>query len=60
LGFRLTTELRDRHYDAVIIAVGHDQFRKMGIEHIRKLCKRHSVVFDVKYVFGNDEVDGRL
>jgi len=60
LGFRLTTELRDRHYDAVIVAVGHDQFRDLGIDRIRKLCKTHSVVFDVKYLFGSDEVDGRL
>ena len=60
LGFPLTTELRDRHYDSVIIAVGHDQFRDMGIERIRKLCKRHSVVFDVKYLFGRSDTDGRL
>ena len=60
LGFPLTTELRGRHYDSVIIAVGHDQFREMGIERIRKLCKRHSVVFDVKYLFGRADVDGRL
>jgi UDP-N-acetyl-D-galactosamine dehydrogenase len=60
LGFPLTTELRDRHYDAVIIAVAHEQFRKMGIERIRKLCKRHSVVFDVKYLFERSDTDGRL
>ncbi len=60
LGFALTTELRDRHYDAVIIAVAHDQFRNMGIERIRALCKGHSVVFDVKYLFGRAETDGRL
>jgi len=60
LGFPLTTELRERHYDAVIIAVGHEQFREMGIDRIRKLCKRHSVVFDVKYLFARADSDGRL
>ena len=60
LGFPLTTELRDRHYDAVIVAVGHEQFREMGIDRIRMLCKRHSVVFDVKYLFGRFDADGRL
>jgi UDP-N-acetyl-D-galactosamine dehydrogenase len=60
LGFRPTTELRERHYDAVIIAVAHEQFREMGIDRIRKLCKRHSVVFDVKYLFGRSDADGRL
>lgn len=60
MGFPLTQELRERHYDAVVLAVGHQQFREMGIERIRKLTKSHSVIFDVKYVFGKDEVDGRL
>ncbi len=60
LGLELTTELRPRHYDAVILAVAHDQFREMGVEAIRRLCKSHSVLFDVKYLFGRDEVDGRL
>ena len=60
LGFRLTAELPDRHYDAVIIAVAHDQFREMGIDRIRRLCKGHSVVFDVKYLFPRAETDGRL
>ena len=60
LGFPLTTELRDRHYDVVIIAVAHGQFGEMGIDRIRALCKRHSVVFDVKYLFGTTDTDGRL
>jgi UDP-N-acetyl-D-galactosamine dehydrogenase len=60
MGFALTRELRERHYDAVVLAVGHREFKEMGIEQIRKLTKTHSVIFDVKYVFGRDEVDGRL
>jgi UDP-N-acetyl-D-galactosamine dehydrogenase len=60
LGFPVTQELRDRHYDAVIIAVAHDQFREMGIERIRALCKGHSVVFDVKYLFDKADTDGRI
>ena len=60
LGFPITQELRDRHYDAVIIAVAHEQFREMGIERIRALCKGHSVVFDVKYLFDKADTDGRI
>jgi UDP-N-acetyl-D-galactosamine dehydrogenase len=60
MGFSLTRELRERHYDAVVLAVGHRQFREMGIEQIRRLTKTHSVIFDVKYLFERDEVDGRL
>ncbi len=48
------------HYDAVILAVAHQQFQEMGTERIRALGKPNSVLFDVKYVFPSDAVDGRL
>jgi UDP-N-acetyl-D-galactosamine dehydrogenase len=60
LGFPLTSELHQRHYDAVVIAVAHRQFREIGIARIRDLAKAHSVIFDVKYLFAKNEVDGRL
>ena len=47
-------------YDAVVLAVAHRQFRELGIDGIRKLCKPKAVVFDVKAVFPVGEVDGRL
>ncbi|RMG31231.1 MAG: Vi polysaccharide biosynthesis UDP-N-acetylglucosamine C-6 dehydrogenase TviB [Gammaproteobacteria bacterium] len=47
-------------YDAIVVAVAHDQFRELGIEGIRALGKPHAVVFDVKYLFPADVVDGRL
>jgi UDP-N-acetyl-D-glucosamine/UDP-N-acetyl-D-galactosamine dehydrogenase len=60
LGFALTGNPQHHHYDAVVVAVGHQQFREMGIAGVRRLAKEKSVIFDVKYVFGRDEVDGRL
>ena len=47
-------------YDAVIVAVGHNQFRELGVEGIRAFCKPDSVLYDVKYVLPRDAVDGRL
>jgi UDP-N-acetyl-D-galactosamine dehydrogenase len=47
-------------YDAVVVAVGHDQFRALGAEGIRAFCKPECVVYDVKYVLPRDAVDGRL
>ena len=48
-------------YDAVIVAVGHRQFRELGGEGVRAYGKPNgSVVFDVKYVLSRDAVDGRL
>ena len=48
-------------YDAVILAVGHDQFRALGGQGVRAFGKpAGSVVFDVKHVLPRDAVDARL
>ncbi len=47
-------------YDAIVMAVGHEEFRTMGIAAIRKLAKPRHVLFDIKYIFKASEVDGRL
>jgi len=47
-------------YDAIILAVAHRQFAEMGIEQLRALGRPHAVLFDVKYLFPADRVDGRL
>jgi len=47
-------------YDAIVVAVGHRQFRELGIDGIRALGRPGAVVYDVKYLFPPDAVDGRL
>ncbi|MGH8501181.1 MAG: Vi polysaccharide biosynthesis UDP-N-acetylglucosamine C-6 dehydrogenase TviB [Gammaproteobacteria bacterium] len=47
-------------YDAIIVAVGHDEFRAMGVEKVRALGRPHAVLFDVKYLFPAECVDARL
>lgn len=47
-------------YDAIILAVGHQQFRDLGIDGIRRFGKSNAVVYDVKYVLPRDAVDARL
>ncbi len=47
-------------YDAIIVAVGHRQFREMGVEKIRALGKENCVLFDVKYLLPKEQVDARL
>ena len=43
--------LRVGEYDAVILAVAHDQFKKMNLESVAINCKPSSVIYDLKYVF---------
>jgi UDP-N-acetyl-D-galactosamine dehydrogenase len=47
-------------YDAIIIAVAHQQFVALGAEGIRAFGKPESILYDVKYVLPRDAVDGRL
>ncbi len=47
-------------YDAVVLAVGHREFRELGIAAIRRFARRNHVLYDIKYVFGRTETDGRL
>lgn len=47
-------------YDAVVIAVAHDEFQQMGVRRIRALCRRRNVIYDVKHVFPAAQTDGRL
>ena len=47
-------------YDAVILAVAHEQFKDMGAEAIRALGKPEHVLYDLKYVLSQAESDLRL
>ena len=59
-GIDPVAELKSGHYDAIILAVGHRQFREMGVEGIRAAGKPNAVLFDVKYLLPAGSVDGRL
>jgi UDP-N-acetyl-D-glucosamine/UDP-N-acetyl-D-galactosamine dehydrogenase len=47
-------------YDAIIIAVSHDQFKEMGSIKIRELGKQNHVLYDLKSTLPKDDVDMRL
>ena len=47
-------------YDAIVAAVAHDEFKQLGVEAVRKFGRRNHVLYDIKYVFPKDKVDGRL
>ncbi|KCV06165.1 Vi polysaccharide biosynthesis UDP-N-acetylglucosamine C-6 dehydrogenase TviB, partial [Bordetella holmesii] len=44
-------------YDAIILAVSHQQFVDMGAEAIRRLGKPEHVLYDLKYVLSAEESD---
>lgn len=59
-GLDLVGEPEKGAYDAIIIAVSHKQFKQMGAGGLHALGKDNHVLYDIKYIFNADEVDGRL
>ncbi len=47
-------------YEAIILAVAHNQFKNMGATAIRSFGKPTSVLYDLKYVLSAQESDLRL
>ena len=57
-GLECLTELKGSCYEAIILAVAHDEFRSLDIKTLAS-CE-HCIVYDVKGVLLPDAVDGRL
>lgn len=52
--------VESNNYDAIVLAVAHNQFKEMGTESIRALGKASHVLYDLKYVLPAADVDIRL
>ena len=59
-GLKPIAELQPGRYEAILLAVAHDQFREMGAGAIRALGAREHVLYDLKYVLTPEEADLRL
>lgn len=59
-GLELIPEATPGTYDAVIVAVAHEQFKVMSADDIRALGTENSVLYDIKAMLPKDMVDGRL
>jgi len=59
-GIRPIDTIQENKYDAIVLAVSHNEFVEMGAEAIHKLGKENHVLYDIKYILNTDEVDGRL
>ena len=55
----IDTPLKDK-YDAIVIAVAHDEFKLLTEDQIRAYGKNNHILYDIKYVLSKNESDGRL
>jgi UDP-N-acetyl-D-galactosamine dehydrogenase len=47
-------------YDAIVITVAHKQFKKLGIKKIKSFGKSKHIIYDLKYLFSQAQVEKRL
>jgi len=47
-------------YDAILLAVAHDEFKELSLAQIKAFGKDNHVLYDIKYLLKANEVDGRL
>ncbi|MDR2250905.1 Vi polysaccharide biosynthesis UDP-N-acetylglucosamine C-6 dehydrogenase TviB [Acinetobacter sp.] len=59
-GLAPVMELKQDHYDAIVIAVAHDQFKAMSSQELVALGKEKHVLYDLKYVLDKEQSDIRL
>ena len=57
---KLIKEPVEGKYDAIILAVAHDIFKNLSSTQIKTFGKENHVIYDIKYLLDNEEVDGRL
>jgi len=51
---------KEHYYDAIILTVAHDEFKKMSKNDLNKFTKNKHVIYDLKYIFPLEESDLRL
>ena len=56
----IISEVKKGHYDAIVLAVGHEEFLSLNAEGIRAFGQNDHIFYDVKGLMPRDAVDGRL
>lgn len=59
-GIDPVASLANAKYDAIVLAVAHDQFKKMSIDEFKAVAKEKYVLYDLKYILNHTDVDIRL
>ena len=59
-GITPVSEPKKNHYDAIILAVAHEQFVSLGVDAIREFGKPENVLYYIKSILPKDSVDARL
>lgn len=59
-GLNLIDKPKQNRYQAIVLAVAHNEFKELGAEKIREFGADNSILYDVKHILPKEMVDGRL
>ena len=59
-GVTMIENLPINHYDAVVLAVAHQEFKNFNKEDFSRMCRQLSVTYDVKHALPDGLADGCL
>ncbi|HCF4201833.1 TPA: Vi polysaccharide biosynthesis UDP-N-acetylglucosamine C-6 dehydrogenase TviB [Pseudomonas aeruginosa] len=59
-GFTPISAPVEGNYDAVVLAVAHNEFKELGADKIRAFGKLESVIYDLKFILDKSDSDLRL
>ena len=59
-GIKLVNQPEKGKYEAIILSVAHDEFKKLSLVEIKSYGASVHVLYDVKYLLDQSQVDGRL
>ncbi len=56
----LIKQPKNGQYDAIVLAVAHEQFKQLTADEIRRFGRESHVLYDLKYILAQDQSDIRL
>ena len=57
---KLVDKPENGKYDTIVLSVSHDEFKKLSIEEIKSYGAKKHILYDIKSIFDESQVDGRL
>lgn len=57
---QLIDQIEKNNYQAIIIAVAHNEFKSIGIDKIKSYAKENHIIYDLKNIFDVNDADLRL
>lgn len=56
----LINKPKNAKYDLIVLAVSHDEFKRLSLQNIKNFGKKDCLIYDVKHLFNSKELKFRL